>query len=228
MHIGLIGGIGPAATEYYYRGLVRAHAEADRVLELTIVHAQIRDLVRTATDGDPDAQAIVFAELVGRLQAAGADIAAVSSLSGHFCIDELTALSPLPLINLIDALDAEVARRRLGCVGLLGTRFVMETGVYGGLTSAETVAPLGSDLDATHEAYIGMAMAGRATDDQRALLFDVGKKLVRDQGADAVVLAGTDLFLAFDGRDCGFPVIDSADVHIEALFQASIASTTYQ
>ena len=226
MHIGLIGGIGPAATEYYYRGLVRAHAEADRVLELTIVHAQIRDLVRTATDGNPDAQAVVFAELVGRLQAAGADIAAVSSLGGHFCIDELAALSPLPLINLIDALDAEVARRRLGRVGLLGTRFVMETGVYGGLTSAETVAPLGADLDATHDAYIGMAMAGRATDDQRALLFKAGEKLVRDQGADAVVLAGTDLFLAFDGRDCGFPVIDSADVHIDALFQASIAPTT--
>ena len=49
----MIGGIGPAATAFYYRGLVRAHAAADRVLELTIVHAQIRDLVRTVTEGTP-------------------------------------------------------------------------------------------------------------------------------------------------------------------------------
>jgi aspartate racemase len=35
MHIGLIGGIGPAATEFYYRHLVRAHASAGRWMELT-------------------------------------------------------------------------------------------------------------------------------------------------------------------------------------------------
>jgi len=28
MHVGLIGGIGPAATEFYYRHLARAHAQA--------------------------------------------------------------------------------------------------------------------------------------------------------------------------------------------------------
>jgi aspartate racemase len=38
MHIGLIGGIGPAATEFYYRNLVRAHVAANCVLDLTIVH----------------------------------------------------------------------------------------------------------------------------------------------------------------------------------------------
>ena len=27
-HIGLIGGIGPAATDYYYRAIIAAHAEA--------------------------------------------------------------------------------------------------------------------------------------------------------------------------------------------------------
>ena len=47
MHIGLIGGIGPAATEFYYRNLVRAHAAANRAMELTIVHADMRDLFRT-------------------------------------------------------------------------------------------------------------------------------------------------------------------------------------
>ena len=39
--------------------------------------------------------------------------------------------------------------------------------------------------------------------------------------AQAVVLAGTDLFLAFDGRDCGFPAIDCAEIHINTLFSAS-------
>lgn len=55
MHIGLIGGIGPAATEFYYRHLVRAHADADKVMDLTIVHADIATLTRNMVAGDEHA-----------------------------------------------------------------------------------------------------------------------------------------------------------------------------
>ena len=39
MHIGLIGGIGPAATDFYYRRLISIFASKKTKLELTIVHA---------------------------------------------------------------------------------------------------------------------------------------------------------------------------------------------
>jgi aspartate racemase len=39
MHIGLIGGIGPAATDFYYRRLIASFANKKATLELTIVHA---------------------------------------------------------------------------------------------------------------------------------------------------------------------------------------------
>ena len=39
MHIGLIVGIGPAATDYYYRQLIAAAARAGKDLELTMAHA---------------------------------------------------------------------------------------------------------------------------------------------------------------------------------------------
>jgi aspartate racemase len=45
MHIGLIGGIGPAATDYYYRGPIEGHVAARRLLELTMAHADVRELV---------------------------------------------------------------------------------------------------------------------------------------------------------------------------------------
>ena len=37
------------------------------------------------------------------------------------------------------------------------------------------------------------------------------------QGADAIVLAGTDLNLAFDGQTTDYPVIDALDVHVDVL-----------
>ena len=222
MHIGLIGGIGPAATEFYYRGLVDAHASAGRKMDLTIVHADAHQLVENLTKGAAEAQSEVFLRLVQRLQAAGAEAAAVTSMGGHFCIRELEAMSPLPLIKIVPAMAAELARRKLRRVGLLGTRAAMASHLYGGIPDVEVVLPQGDDLDATHAAYVAMATPGRVTDQQRALFFSIGSGLVRNQGAEVVVLAGTDLFLAFNGFDSGFPVIDSARVHIDALFRASI------
>lgn len=97
MHLGLIGGIGPAATEFYYRSLVRAHVSVNRAMELTIVHADVRELLQNMTDNAPHRQAQVFLRLAQRLQAAGAEVVAVTSIAGHFCLREFEPLSPLPI-----------------------------------------------------------------------------------------------------------------------------------
>ena len=222
MHLGLIGGIGPAATEFYYRNLARAHASVNQAMELTIVHADVRELLRNMTDNAPDRQANLFLHLAERLQSAGAEVMAVTSIAGHFCIRELEQQSPLPIINAVLELEAEIVKRGLRRVGLLGTRVVMESRLYGGLSEVEVVLPKGPHFEATHNEYVAMATAGQATDHQREFFFSTGSQLFQRQGAEAVVLAGTDLFLAFDGYECGFPVIDSARVHVDALCRRSI------
>jgi len=222
MHIGLIGGIGPAATEFYYRNLAHGHVAAGHALELTIVHADIRDLVRNMTDDAPDKQAEIFLRLTQRLQAARAEAVAVTSIAGHFCIQELERLSPLPVINAIPEIEAALVNRGLRRVGLLGTRVVMQSRLYGGVSAVDVVLPQGDNFDATHDAYVAMAAAGQAYDQQRELLFSVGNDLCQKQGAEAVLLAGTDLFLAFEGRECGVPTVDCARVHIVALLRESI------
>jgi aspartate racemase len=129
-HIGLIGGIGPAATEYYYRGLIDRHAAAGTSPDLTIVNADVRDLVRNLASHDANAQADIFAHLVRRLAAAGADAVAVTSMGGHFCVHELEAISRLPILNAIPAVDAEIKRRNLKTAGIIGNMTVMESRLY--------------------------------------------------------------------------------------------------
>ena len=63
---------------------------------------------------------------------------------------------------------------------------------------------------------------GRVTDAQRRVFFSIGQHLCRAQGAEAVLLGGTDLFLAFQGQDCGFPALDCAEIHVEAIYQRSL------
>jgi aspartate racemase len=224
MHIGLIGGIGPAATEFYYRGLIDRHARSNTALDLTIAHADVREMSRNLTNRDARKQARAFAPLLQRLAAAGAQAAAVTSMGGHFCIRELEPLSPLPLLNAIPEVAAEIARRAYKTVGILGTRMVMETRLYGAITSAAVVTPQGEALDEVHKNYAEMASVGRVTEAQRRAFFAAGEELVRERGAEVVLLGGTDLFLAFEGRDCGFPVLDCADIHVAAIYRKSVGN----
>ena len=217
MHIGLIGGIGPAATEFYYRGLVEAHAGSVQPLELTIVHADTAVLVNNLTSNSARAQAEIFSRHIEQLAGAGAEIAAVTSIAGHFCLSELEEISPLPLVSALTTVEAELKHKGLSRVGLLGTRVAMETRLYGMVSGVEFVLPQKQDLNMVGREYIAMAKAQRATDEQRQLFFDVGGRLCSEQGAEIVVLAGTDMFLAFENQRLSFERMDCAKVHIQAL-----------
>jgi len=223
MHIGLIGGIGPAATEYYYRGLVKSHAAAKRPMNLTIVHADTNEMVQNLEDNAATAQAQVFSDFTQRLKAGGAEAVAITSMGGHFCVTEFTNISALPVINAIPVLNTHFSKMGIGRVGLLGTKTVMQSQLYGGLFSVEVVAPPASELDRVHREYISMAKSGAASDEQKSYFENTGYKLCREQGADVVVLAGTDLFLAFGDDDYGYPIVDSADVHIQAITEMSLS-----
>ena len=176
------------------------------------MHADVRELTQNLANHDTRKQADIFVRLVRRLAAAGAGAAAVTSMGGHFCIGELEAISPLPILNAIPEVDAAIRQSNLKRIGILGTRTVMETRLYGGISSAEIVLPKGEALEQVHKSYIEMAIAGRVTDAQRRVFFSIGQQLCRAQGAEVVILGGTDLFIAFEGQDCGFPVIDCAEI----------------
>jgi len=220
MHIGLIGGIGPAATIVYYQRLCAAMAARGVPLELTVVQADIHTLIRNNLADRRAEQAEIYAQLIDRLKAAGAECAAITSLGGHFCFDETVALSALPLVSAVAPLDAFFVREGIGTVGLLGTRVVMRTKLYGQLQRTRAIV-LEEEIEGLGQLYQDMAVAGTCDATTRARFLDAGQSLM-DRGAEAVVLAGTDLNLAFDGRETPYRVIDALDVHVAVL--ADLAS----
>jgi aspartate racemase len=225
MHIGLIGGIGPAATVFYYEQIVQAFDTAGRQLHLTIAHTSALELSRNVAAGRADAQAHEFARVTQQLAAAGAERVVISSMGGHFCAKQFTAVSPLPIFNGPEAVADRLKKDGIRRIGVLGTRIVMETGLYGALSELDPIAPIGDDLLEVNDDYVAMAIAGIATPEQRNRLLSAGERLVKDRGAEAVLLAGTDLNLVYDGAALDFPVIDSAAVHVEAIIEAAMATT---
>lgn len=223
MHIGLIVGIGPAATDYYYRRLISSMHATGTPLELTMAHADTPTLLRNQTAGDSDAQVAIYLRLAKRLQAAGARCVAITSIAGHFCVQEFARASPLPAINLLSVVDRELTARGLLRVGVLGTRIVMQSSFYGAARTTEVFAPAGEALNQVHNAYVAMATSGRVTAEQREVFFAAGRALISEHAAEAIMLGGTDLDLAFAGQAPGFPIFDCAAVHADAI--AEVART---
>lgn len=223
MHIGLIGGIGPAATLVYYQRLCARMRERAAPLELTIVQADVNTLIRNNLADDRDAQAVIYAALIDRLKAAGAECVGITSLGGHFCFEETARIASLPLVSAVAPLDEHFAALGISSVGLLGTRVVMRTRLYGQLRHTRAVA-CDNEIEQLGQAYQDVAVTGVCTEAQRALFFDAGRRMVEEQGAEAIVLAGTDLGLAFDGRETGYRVIDALDVHVALLADLATGS----
>ena len=217
MHIGLIGGIGPAATDFYYRRLIATFARKNAALELTIAHADAPTLLRNLAANDAAAQTAIYSRLTQRLISAGAECVAVTSIAGHFCIDDFKAVSRLPVVDLIVEVSRTIKARGLKRIGILGTRTVMENRFYGRIPSAEIIPPSQPDLDDVHQAYISMAASGLITEKQRSIFYDASHRLLENYGVEAIMLGGTDLALAFSEDATEFPLIDCAAIHADAI-----------
>jgi aspartate racemase len=206
-HLGLIGGLGPLATIHYYRELVNAHAG-----EMLLIHAEMKRVLAYVTGGDRIGLAGYFAGLIERMARGGAEVAAISAITPHICIRELEKISPLPLVDIVHEVGAEIAARGYRRVALFGTRFVVESNMYGMLEGVDVVMPSLEQVDAIHESYMQTVNGGS---EGRVTLTRIAKELP----VDAIVLAGTDLSLIFDETNTDFVAVDGAKVHIQAILR---------
>ena len=215
--LGLIGGLGVGATVYYYQELVKTHAARGCVLNLLILHADVNRVLQYAAAGNLAQMAEYFLELIRRLYAAGAQVAAIPATTPHLCEPELIQHSPIPLVSLVEEIVREVRYRDLKRVALFGTRFTIETGLFGRLKGVDVVTPTTAEIDFIHQAYLQIVNTGSGTEQQYQALRQVAHTLLERESVDAIILAGTELSLVFNQANLDFPHIDGARLHLHAI-----------
>src|SRR6266404_6289928 len=193
-NLGLIGGLGPGATVHYYQELVKAQAG-----ELLIVHADMDRVLGDVQRGDRIGLAEYFARLIERLAKGGADLAAISAITPHICTRELEKISALPLVNIIEEVAAEIRSCGYQRVALFGTRFVVESRMFGMLGGVDVVVP--DQVEEIHQAYMGTVAGGT---EGWAIL----TRIAHDLPVDALVLAGIDLAVIFRATHTRFLCVD--------------------
>jgi len=218
MHICLLGGIGPSATDFYYRHLIQRASELGRELELTIAHADAKTLLGNLNSDNASAQTEIFLRLTKRLERAGADCVVITSIAGHFCIDSFAAASPLPVIDITQAVAIWLERERLNRVGILGTEAVMASAMFGKLGAVDVLQPRAAVRSDVHHAYTTLAQSTSPRPDMHPVFLEAGADMIA-RGAEAVLLGGTDLNVVFLDRPAPFPIVDCALIHVDQVAQ---------
>ena len=214
--LGLIGGLGPGATVHYYRELIAAIDEQQRMPRLLITHADINYMYATVAAKDYNALARYLAELIANMAAGGAELSGIVAATPHICAAQLTALSPLPLIDMLAEVSATVRAQGLKRVALLGTRFTIETRMFGSLGDIDVIMPKPGEINRIHSIYTDI-VAGRGSDVKTDELRKFAQTFISRDDAQAVLLAGTDLSMVFNDSNTDFRAIDCARVHIDAI-----------
>lgn len=223
-HLGLIGGLGVGATVLYYEGIARGCAARGRVPRLSIAHANAPTALAHVTAGRIEGLADYLAGFVSELKSAGADVAAIPAITPHICRRELSTRIELPLIDILDVTARCLRERGLQRIALLGTRFTIDSALFGAIDGVDIVRPQEDEVAEIHRIYLDLAQKGRCEPGDEAKLRDIATTLCRRDGVETVVLAGTDLNLIMNETTAGFPAFDCAAAHIAAIVEAMCAA----
>ena len=217
--VGIVGGLGVGATVHYYEKIAAACKARGIVPDLVIAHADVdrgQGLVRA---GKLDELADYLASFIERMARAGAELAVIPAVTPHICIAQLLKRARLPLINIVDLIGTELSARKLKRVALFGTVFTVEGGLWGQLTGVDIVKPRPDEVAFIGQAYQRILDTQKGHDADTAGLRRIAADLHRRDGVDAILLAGTDLAVIFDEATAGFPAIDVARLHIDAIVE---------
>lgn len=217
--LGLVGGLGVGATVHYYQSLAKAHQEHDRTMDIVITQAETSRVFERVQAGDREGLADYLIGFINRMQAAGAEVAAIPAVTPHFCIRELVSRSPLPVINLFESLNEELSSQSARRVAVFGTRFVIESALFGFLDRVQVISPRPEEVNEIHAIYSKLAQEGKGFEEQHTRLTDLAHTLCERDEVDSILLAGTDLALLFNELNTDFPHVDCAGLHIRAIFK---------
>src|SRR5262245_27505268 len=110
---GLVAGLGVGGGIFYYRSLVHAHLARGLVPRILMVHGDVRRFLGHAAARETRELAAYLSGLLHHLASGGARIATIPAFAPQICAQELAKMTPLPLIDLLDVIVAEVERRKL-------------------------------------------------------------------------------------------------------------------
>ncbi len=215
--LGVIGGMGPEATSYYYENIV-AHTKAQRAqdhIDMVILsHATMPDRTRAILEGDSPELVRLLRRDARTLEALGVSNIAVTCNTSHYFYDQIQDAVRIPVIHMIRESVAYVVKEfgNVKKVGVMATDGTVRSGIYHRECRRMGVEPV--DLSGERQRDVMSLIyedvkCGKIGDRRK---FDrVISEFLR-RGCDAVILACTELSVFKGKHEIPSFCLDAMDV----------------
>lgn len=157
--------------------------------------------------------------------AAGADFAICPDNTVHRAFPFLMPRSPIPFLHIADVVAQEARKRGFRKVGVLGTRYLMESGVYPASLSPlgiEREIPDADDRERINTIIFQELVNGIFTESSR-LYFNRVMEELAGRGCDGAVLGCTEIPLIVRPDDAPLPTLDSTRLLARAAIARALA-----
>ena len=161
-----------------------------------------------------------------KLAAIGADLLICPDNTIHQALSQVLPRSPRPWLHIAEVVAAEAQQRGFRRVGITGTRWLVNSGVYPAALEARGLQwqrPSDADRDETDRIIMDELVCGRFEPASVATFQRVIEGFKRD-GCDAVVLGCTEIPLIIDDRNASLPTLDSTRLLARAALRKAIAA----
>jgi len=221
---GIIGGLGPVTTAEFYLELIKRSRRVNTwsypsllICSLPVPFSVERDMV---TYGRGEEEMLkVLSGGVSDLERMGADFAVIPCNTVHIFYDKLKDLIRVPLLNILTETARTCYERKWSSVGVLGTKKTLQSRMYADALESYGLSPV--ELDEGDQEKLSMdiyrILTGRqSTADRTDMLRMI--QLLKEKGADGVILGCTDIQLLIhpSDEDLPIPAIDSMSCLVDA------------
>lgn len=222
--VGVVGGMGPAATVEFMARLVRATPatrDEDHLRVLVDSDPRIPSRTLALLDGGPS-PAPRLCEMARGLERAGAELLVMPCNTAHAFLGAMRDAVRIPILDIRCEAAACVAA---GPAGLLATEAVVRTGLYDGAFRArglDVVYPSPQDQDDV-TSQIAAVKAGKPLGALRRRLAAVVERLAA-AGARTLVIGCTEISLLHQATP-SLPSVDALDALVAATVREALDNT---
>ncbi|WP_217370722.1 cysteate racemase [Nonomuraea antri] len=213
--VGVLGGMGPAATVDFYGKLVQETAATCDQAHVPVViwgdpRVPDRSQSLLGAGEDPTPQ---LRRGIAALKQAGCEVLAVPCNTAHAFVPRLAAEAGLELVSIVEVTADALAAAGVRVAGLLATTGTLRADLYGRALRRRGVTPIEPDAAGQRQVMAAIAAVKSGGTPQATgpglALAEVAASLAA-RGAERVVTACTELVLALDAARVPVPVVDPA------------------
>lgn len=211
--LGILGGMGPAASAEYIIRLIQqtpAACDQEHIPFVLWNNPQTPDR-STSMRANNDKPLPYLVEGILALRYSQCDLIVIPCNTAHFWYDELIK-SQVPIVHIVDSVAYSLCNAGVtGTIGIMGTQATIELGLYQNrLTDWDCIVPTGEEMETLVQPAIDLIKAGKLEQAHDMFIEVIDSLILR--GARAVVLGCTEIPLAVrEDNQNGIPLINSID-----------------